>query len=866
MRKRLGGESICEGGIQKGGFVEDGCRKGHVQGIAQAIRPTGRRGTNLGGILTIFEGGEMSGATSPHAGMTRRNFLKTAGVAAGALGLAGAASMTTTNNWLAPAEAHAEGEERVAHLCHQFHCLTGCNLKCTIRDERVSIIEPSDLAEESHQTICLRGIGEVDHIYAADRIQTPLKRVGERGEGKFEAISWDEAIQTIADAIKSAQDQYGEGSVFIRKSTEASIDFDFFGQLMKADSGGNWGLDRGQPNGTAAAFGAFSYCPNRSIHEFSDAATIIELGHNPLESGIVWSRALMDAKEAGVYIVTVDPRFTGTASKSNEWLPVLPGTDAALIQGMIRAIIDEGWYDEEFIKNKTSLVYLVDRETGKTYRSEDVMCPNPTVVGMQTVGAPYVWDEAEGKARLYNEEGIQPALEGVWTIDGKEYTTEWTLMKEWISEYSVDWAAETCGIAKETIIALADRYANNGPAIIDFGLGGPDKYTNADVLGHSTSILVAITGNYGRKGSGMGFFGGVGVDDPAATVNYWTLPEGYGYTSCGTAMYDMPYNENPIHVALTFGDAFTLEAAAANDMLNWVKSLDFFAIIDIYHSSAVDYADIVLPACSKFESEENVKSLRASYGHVMLANNLIKPLFESKTDLQIERLLAAQWGLEDTLPETYEELARFMLDGVEELDPRMAGITYDALLQQGGCMALPETGPDYRPDGTADNLPTPTGKVELYYEYLTDWGHQFPVYTDANEAYAANPIKEQYPLYFMQGKSRYRIHAYYTACEWFQENFGPYVNISPEDAEARGIQTGDTVRVFNDRGEFKCGVHVNRSLQPGVLFMAETTYTRYYDEGFLQNVTNSHREDRQYDMYFGPQIPYNDVLVQIEKA
>ena len=156
--------------------------------------------------------------------------------------------------------------------------------------------------------------------------------------------------------------------------------------------------------------------------------------------------------------------------------------------------------------------------------------------------------------------------------------------------------------------------------------------------------------------------------------------------------------------------------------------------------------------------------------------------------------------------------------------------------------------------------------MELYYEYLTDWGHQFPVYTDANEAYASNPSKEQYPLYFMQGKSRYRIHAYYTACEWFQENFGPYVNISPEDAEARGIQTGDTVRVFNDRGEFKCGVHVNRSLQPGVLFMAETTYTRYYDEGFLQNVTNSHREDRQYDMYFGPQIPYNDVLVQIEKA
>mgnify|MGYP000441193220 FL=1 len=136
-------------------------------------------------------------------------------------------------------------------------------------------------------------------------------------------------------------------------------------------------------------------------------------------------------------------------------------------------------------------------------------------------------------------------------------------------------------------------------------------------------------------------------------------------------MYDMPYHENNIHVALTFGDAFTLEAANANDTLEWVKSLDFFAIIDIYHSSAVDYADIVLPACTKFECEEDVKQLRASYGHVMLANGMIQPLFESKSDLQIERLLAAQWGLEKLLPESYEELARYSLEGVEELDPNM---------------------------------------------------------------------------------------------------------------------------------------------------------------------------------------------------
>ena len=84
-----------------------------------------------------------------------------------------------------------------------------------------------------------------------------------------------------------------------------------------------------------------------------------------------------------------------------------------------------------------------------------------------------------------------------------------------------------------------------------------------------------------------------------------------------------------------------------------------------------------------------MKQLRASYGHVMLANGMIKPLFESKSDLQIERLLAAKWGLDDLLPKSYEELAKACLEGAEELDPNMKGITYDALLKNGGVMPVP---------------------------------------------------------------------------------------------------------------------------------------------------------------------------------
>ena len=795
--------------------------------------------------------------------VSRRNFLK--GSAAGAFALAAGAGMTSCSGWLAETDVDEGSGERTAYLCHQFHCLSGCSLQCTIRDERLVLVEPNDnIADEKHHNICLRGISEVQHVYSADRIQTPLKRVGERGEGKFVQISWDEAIQTIADAIKESQSKYGEGSVFIRKSTEASIDFNFITPILHADQGGNWGLDRGSANGITPILGPYTYCPTRSIWEFKDAATIIELGHNPLESGICWARALMDAKEAGTYIVCVDPRFSGTASKADQWLPVNPGTDAALVQGMIRVIVDNGWYDEEFIAANTSAGWLVDVQTGEVLRDEEQECPNPYFTG-EMIKKPYVIDSVTGQKALYDVEGVAPAITGTYQLDGKTYTTQWELMKKWISGVELDWAAEKSGIDAQVITDLADRYANNGPAIIDFGLGGPDKYTNADVLGHSMAILCAITGNFGKKGAGFGFYGGAGPDEPYSTLGGWALPEDCAYGDSGIAMYDYPYVENNIHCAVTFGDAFTLEAGNANVMLEWVKGLDFFAQIDIYHSSSIDYADIVLPACSKFECEENVRHVRDSHGFVSLASGMLQPLFESKSDLQIERLLCAQFGKEGLLPETYEELARTMLEGLKAPESTMKDVTFESLLETGVAM-IPGT-ENWFPDGYADQVyGTSSTKIELYTEQLVDQGHAWPVYEEANEAFEGNPLKETYPLYFTQGKTRYRIHAYYSASQWFAENYEPCVNISPVDAEARGISNNDEVRVFNDRGSFVCTARVNEGLKPGVLFMAETTYTSKYIDGFLQNVTNDARNERCYVMLHGPQIPYNDTLVQVEKA
>lgn len=818
----------------------------------------------------------MSKMCDSSGGITRRGFLKAAGASAGALGLAGAASMTDAGSWLAPAQAIAAPEERKALICHQFHCLSSCGLECTVRDGRMVLVEPMELEDGKRGQVCLRGITEVQHTYTADRLQTPLKRVGERGEGKFVEISWDEAIKTVADAIKESREKYGEGSVFYRKSTEASVahNYEFLPSLLHADTGGRWGLDRGQANGSdPSGLTSGGLCTN-SIHDWSNAATVVHLGSNLMESAMTWTPAFFDAKKGGTYMITVDPRFSPTAQKSHEWLAVVPGTDAALIFGAINHIIANEWYDAEHMRAHTSLPYLVDKASGEIIGRMAVKIDpevNEPVVDPDTgetleVKVPMVWDTATNSARYLDEPGIVPALEGTFDVNGAQATTQFELLREQVSEYTPTWAAGVTSLTEDQITGFADRYANGGPAIISYGFGGPDKYANADLLGHASSILVAITGNSGKPGTGLGFYGIGGAGASAEGIKYWALPDEFFPGESPVAMYDMPYMDNDIHVALTFGDAFTLESGSANNMLDWVKSLDFFAICDIFHSSAVDYADIVLPACSKFESAEDVSDVRtgAIAPYVYLNQKVIDPLFESKEDLEVERLIAAEFGLDQYLPQSNEELARYMLS---EPEGNMEGMTYEALKEKGAMKLLDSdgiiTGADAFPDQT---YPTDTGRIELYYEDLIGDGLAFPAYETPQEAYRENPKANEYPLMFVQGKSRYRIHAYYSASTWFQEYFGPVVNIHPQDAEARGIATDDEVRIWNDRGEFVCRALVNGSVMPGTLFMAETTYNHYYPEGFLQNVTNAYRQERCYDMIFGPQIPFNDTLVEMKKA
>ena len=246
-------------------------------------------------------------------GISRRGFVADAG----ALGLAGAcAGMASASGWLAPrADADEAGGERVACTYHHSHCGNMCALRCTVRDGRLVYIEPNyAMAERRYSTLCLKGISEVQHIYSNKRIQTPLKRAGERGANEFEPVSWDEALDDIVEQIKDIQAKHGTDSALVTTCAEA--DMPFLSTILQARTpANNNGIDIGTGNGLDPATGwGWGYAMSASEPgDWVNSRLVLHVGTNSCESSLTNARVMFDAIDVGARVVTIDPHFSTTA-------------------------------------------------------------------------------------------------------------------------------------------------------------------------------------------------------------------------------------------------------------------------------------------------------------------------------------------------------------------------------------------------------------------------------------------------------------------------------------------------------------------------------------------------------------------------
>ncbi len=169
--------------------------------------------------------------------------------------------------------------------------------------------------------MCLKGISEVQHIYGEARLQSPMKRVGERGSGEFEVITWDEAFALVAENLQRTIDEHGPEALWIQYSTEAQQRFKpLLASILGAQAGGLNGYDMGQGNGLGQAFGFSGMFALNTLWEWPQAKTVILVNCNLVETGMMWARGMLDALEEGTRFIVIDPRFSATASKASQWV------------------------------------------------------------------------------------------------------------------------------------------------------------------------------------------------------------------------------------------------------------------------------------------------------------------------------------------------------------------------------------------------------------------------------------------------------------------------------------------------------------------------------------------------------------------
>ena len=802
------------------------------------------------------------------AGISRRGFLKVSAV--GAAGLASAGAMTSAKNWLAPAPAIAEPEEKIACTFHQSHCAGMCSLRCTVRDGRLVKIEPNHCSDERYETVCLKGLSEVQHIYADDRIQTPLKLTGERGSNSYEPVSWDEALDDICSRIKGYKESDGANSVLLMQSGEAEIDFHYLSAILGCATvgGENQGIDTGYGSGHDQALGGLGYGYSMCTSEPRDwvnSKLVLTVGSNFLESSLTSSREFFEAKEAGARMVTVDPHFSTTASKSNEWIPIEPGTDAALFLGMISYILDNDLANKDFVLAHTSLPFLVDTATGKMVRAHEPVMVTDATTGTERAETSeensFFVIDANGAAVPFTEGGTFQ-LSGEVDYEGMHCKTAWDLLVENQKPYTLDWASSITSIPAEKIAEIAKLYAE-GPAAIAFGWGGGDKMGNADIAGHATVMLTSITGNIGKPGTGSGVWLGPTYSGYSASLGAWALPEGM---AASDGVYDLRYCRDAglaPKALVCVGDNPAQYGASMNKTKDWFNLIDFIVVVDPYFHETSNYADYILPATTRFEYDEEVGNVHGCYNQIGLQEKVVEPLFEAKTGLWIEREFAKRFGYENALPSTAREYCDAILS--TSTDPYYNTLTVDQIVENNG--VWPMQGIEKpRMANTELLFPTPSTRLEPYYENMIQWKQAVPSWEPCLEATVDNSLRATYPLQFSNVRSRFYIHDQFYSAAWTKQYHTPHVELNPKDMESRGLANEDVVEVFNDRGSFKVKVAGNPSVRPGSARIIEGATSRHLIEGNLQNVTNDTVNERDEGIMLGAVTPFSDTLVEVRKA
>ncbi|GIZ52872.1 molybdopterin-containing oxidoreductase family protein [Noviherbaspirillum aridicola] len=626
--------------------------------------------------------------------------------------------------------------------------------------------------------LCTKVSRYTERTYHKDRVLHPMKRVGRKGEGRFERISWDEALDTIAARLReiAARDpqailpySYAGTMGLVQGESMAARFFHKLGASL---------LDR---TICASAGGAgYKYTIGSRIgtdlEQFQNAKLILIWGGNPIASNLhFWMRA-QEAKRRGAKLIAIDPYRSLSAEKCHQHVALLPGTDAALALGMMHVLVRDGLLDTDYIARHTiGFDRLAERVAEWTpERTAEACGIMPAEV--EQLGREYGETAKRGEAvAIRVNYGLQRVRGGGMAV--RNIACLPALVGAWRHAAGGIQLSSSDGFPKNNAALQRPDLLPNRPRTINMSTIGDD------LLRESTPAF--------------------GTRIEAVVV----------------------YNANPVAVAPE--SPKVAQGFAREDL--------FTVVLEHFQTDTADYADIVLPATTQLEHVD----VHSAYGHnYMMANNAaVAPLGEARPNTEIFRLLAARMGFADTcFNESDDEIAA---QAFRRDDPRAVQVDWESLKRKGwqklnlpaapfaeGGFATPSGKCEFYSERMlADGLdPLPT------------W---IPPYESVA---SAPDLAKKYPLAMISPPARNFLNSTFVNVQSLRDTEGePHLDMHPSDAAERGIADGSMVRIFNDRGSFVARARVTDRARQGLVVGLSIWWKKFASDGRNANEVTSQR-------------------------
>ena len=737
--------------------------------------------------------------------ISRRSFLGLAGATGVGVALTGCAPAAKQEEPAADSLPVTGGDpldyDTVSWSSCHVNCGSRCPLKAYVKDGQVVRIDiDSDGDDEFgpgkiyQMRSCVRGRTNRQRIYSPDRIQKPLKRVEgtKRGEGKYEEITWDEAIDLIATTMKEIKEEYGNDAFYIQYGTGVlggtvskswHPDQTMFARLMNL-----WGgylrqyadYSTGQITWEMPLFNGDAWS-NNEVTDLVNSKNIVLFGNNPANtrmSGSAMQYLLTQVRlqNPEATIVVVDPHLSDTAvGVANRWIPIRPGTDMALVAGMIQYLFSAGKLDEQLIRDKF-VGFFSDSF------ADDVKAAEPTSTAFMGL-------DKSGKLTIKEDMSYEAYLAGTGAYKGT-------------GEKTPEWAAGITGIPADTIRELADLYMDGPTATIQGW--GPQRHSNGGNNSRAIAMIAAITSNVGISGGGTGAREGVGGVPFATPTAIPCFPEKNTVGVC-VSFFDWyqaiedykvmndatwgiraidetgvtTYAEEPgtlklaapIKFIWNYGSNVMMgQHADINDSLRIYNLPDekdsgvrMIVTVDPWMTPTAMASDIILPGTTPFEEDDLTTGGTAWTGFICCESKAIEPLFEAKPIYEICTLLADALGIKDEFTE-----GKTQLDWIEWCynEGKAAGDDLPDTFEEFRAAGLIKQTDDHTPAIAAPEGPlaTPSGKYEVFSKqaynlsrqwdltgggYVPDDGRDqitgLPIWYENFEGYG-DPLRKEYPF------------------------------------------------------------------------------------------------------------------------